>query len=90
MKPIQYRPVHAFPGATLLMQRQPKQPQNRVADLVLVNLHGHQSITSENPKRRGSRQILTIVRTKSKVQGETGWNKNEPIDHHLGLSGNTS
>jgi len=41
------------------MQRQPKQPQNHVVDLVLVNLHEQQDIISGNRKDHGRRRMLT-------------------------------
>ena len=36
---IQSTPVEAFPSTPPIVQRQPQQPENRVVDLVAVDLH---------------------------------------------------
>jgi hypothetical protein len=39
MQPIRHIPIEALPGASFIVQRQPKQRQDRIIDLVRVDLH---------------------------------------------------
>lgn len=39
MQTIRHIPIEALPGASFIVQRQPKQRQNRIIDLVRVDFH---------------------------------------------------
>ncbi|WP_394893830.1 hypothetical protein ACG873_27875 [Mesorhizobium sp. AaZ16] len=39
MQTIRHIPIEALPGASFIVQRQPKQRQDRIIDLVRVDLH---------------------------------------------------
>ena len=39
MQTVHDAPVKPFPGATLVMQRQPQQGENSILDLLVIDLH---------------------------------------------------